>query len=293
MDDAEDAGHREARSGEALPERDVTVNMIVAYNVAYFRKAAGLTQDQLGERLGMSKVAVSAAERSWDGKRIRQFDADLIAELAQALDIPIAALFLPPEDDDISCVYAVYSGREPDEQVPMGTLFAYVTPDPPDEDTPAVKAYERRLITAMGKYYDSAAAEELARRLRELANEEQFASALRAARANRETLLEFTNVLEEVLGDNYLLQDILTKALRATPEGRALIDEAWQVALVQIGKDMFGERGPTNRSEMDRVIEAAHRRGIKESGAAVVMLRDDGTYELVRPADTPVENGQT
>src|SRR5260370_31560685 len=80
--------------------RHVTINQVVAHNVTRFRKAAGLTQEELGERLGgWTKAAVSEAERTWDGKRIRQFVADTLAALATALGIPLLALFLPPDQD--------------------------------------------------------------------------------------------------------------------------------------------------------------------------------------------------
>ena len=55
-----------------LPVRRVTVNSIVALNLAYFRKAAGLTQEELGERIGWGKSVVSTAERSWDAKRVTE-----------------------------------------------------------------------------------------------------------------------------------------------------------------------------------------------------------------------------
>lgn len=92
---------------EAVSKTDTaptTPNQIVAWNVAYFRKAAGWTQDEFAARLfragygdaPMSTAAVSAAERSSDGKRVRQFDADLIVCMARVLGVPVPAFFLPP-----------------------------------------------------------------------------------------------------------------------------------------------------------------------------------------------------
>lgn len=102
-----------------LDIREITVNQVIAYNMAYFRKAAGLKQEELGERLAgwvtdgpWSKAAVSAAERSWDGKRIRQFDADLIYGLAKALMLPIGALFLPPDRDGVDYRYVIVTPHE-------------------------------------------------------------------------------------------------------------------------------------------------------------------------------------
>src|SRR3954470_302298 len=96
-DDGTSGGGGTRRRPSPPPVREITPNMLVALNMAKWRQAAGLTQDQLGERLGgWNKTAVSAAERSWDGKRVRQFDADLIVRLAFILEVPITAFFLPP-----------------------------------------------------------------------------------------------------------------------------------------------------------------------------------------------------
>lgn len=52
-----------------------------------------------------TNASISAAERSWDGRRVRQFDADTILGLASALGLPVSALFLPPEDDGVEQRY--------------------------------------------------------------------------------------------------------------------------------------------------------------------------------------------
>lgn len=81
------------------------MNQVVARNIAYFRNALTLTQEELGGRLERitgkkwSKATMSAAERSWHGNRIRSFDADDLMALSQALEVPVTALLLPPEED--------------------------------------------------------------------------------------------------------------------------------------------------------------------------------------------------
>ncbi|MEU6490361.1 helix-turn-helix transcriptional regulator [Streptomyces sp. NPDC046984] len=96
---------------DELPEQQVTMNQVVAYNVAYFRKARGLTQEKLGERLEAitgkkwSKATMSAVERSWDGNRVRAFDTDDLFALSQALGYPVPALFLPPTEDGVDVRY--------------------------------------------------------------------------------------------------------------------------------------------------------------------------------------------
>src|SRR5438132_6910643 len=105
-----------ADSAAELPVQPVTVNQVVGYNMASYRKAAGLTQEDLGKRLGgWTKVAVSSAERSWDGKRIRKFDTDEIVAIAAALGVPVMALLLPPSDAGTAVEYTFTTdfGTEP------------------------------------------------------------------------------------------------------------------------------------------------------------------------------------
>jgi hypothetical protein len=80
----------------------LTPNQVIAYNLAQARLWKGWTQeracDALEPHLGKrwSKANYSAAERSVDGSRIRQFDADEIVAFARAFDLPIGWFFLPP-----------------------------------------------------------------------------------------------------------------------------------------------------------------------------------------------------
>lgn len=325
----ENAADHPSGSGDELPERRVTANMVVGYNIAYFRKVAGATQEQLGEPLGWTKVAVSAAERSWDGKRVRKFDADEILRVAGVFGIPIAALFLPPEDDGEKVRYVIDDGGQ-DEQATMRRLLELAMSDPIDSDSPIMQAYEDRLVSAVNTYLDSEAASAVATRLKERATEEQLATALREARLSRAALQGFEKTLEDLFLDNDLLQKFLVTMLKATPEGQALIEKEerrerlergeptpeddeltpaqlrrvwenlpaaerdWQAKLALISEELFGERGPVNRGELDRLIAEARKRGIDGPNAARVLLRHDGTYALVRPypADQPEGDGE-
>lgn len=70
---------------------------IAAINMRRYRTQAGLTQEELGERIGWSKASVSAAERTVDATRKRAFalrDVDLVAT---ALGITPVQLITPPE----------------------------------------------------------------------------------------------------------------------------------------------------------------------------------------------------
>lgn len=104
---------REGSEYNDLPGAHITPNRLVAYNMAYWRKVAGLTQEELATELNRfyekgnqwTNVSVSAAERSWDGKRVRQFDADIIMSLTTIFGLPLTAFFLPPEDDGVKQRY--------------------------------------------------------------------------------------------------------------------------------------------------------------------------------------------
>lgn len=198
-----------------LPVREITPNMVIAYNITRWRKANGMTQEQLGDELGgWTKGQVSAAERSWDGKRVRQFDADLIADLASILRVPVPALFMPPEDDGESVRYVITGRPEP---VPMDEYFSYLMPEPDFEpDTEAGAAYLRAVITAIAKYGGNEAAEQVAAQVRETAAVQEIGTALKMARDNRAGLDGAYGLLAALAEDNALLIGILERAL--TPQ---------------------------------------------------------------------------
>jgi transcriptional regulator with XRE-family HTH domain len=145
VDDKQPGGALPRARRADLPVRRVTVNAIIAWNMAFYRKAAGLTQEELGELLGWGKTIVSTAERSWDAKRVRNFSAEDLTKIAVALEIPIAGLFLPPEDDGITARYVLqWRGRE---DMDLSDLLAYVYPSY-EGDFPVMDAYRKRLIAA-------------------------------------------------------------------------------------------------------------------------------------------------
>jgi cell division septum initiation protein DivIVA len=131
-----------------LPERLVTINQLVAFNITWYRKASGLTQDELGERLGgWSGASVSAAERSWDGKRIRKFDADEIVNIAFALGVPVIALLLPPADAGTAVDYT--AALAPTSLTNSAALLAHLFPAAGGTSSPAMEAFRER-VTALG-----------------------------------------------------------------------------------------------------------------------------------------------
>jgi hypothetical protein len=93
----------------AQGEISITPNQVVAFNLKKLRETRKLTQDQAAEKLSRflpgrwSKQAFSNAERSVEGKRIKQFTADEIVAITRAFDVTLSDLFAPP--------YEVIHGR--------------------------------------------------------------------------------------------------------------------------------------------------------------------------------------
>jgi len=79
----------------------LTPNQLVGHNLFQARQERGWTQAQAAEalepHLGIrwTVAQVSAAERSIDGARIRQFTADDLVAFAQAFGLPVTYFFLP------------------------------------------------------------------------------------------------------------------------------------------------------------------------------------------------------
>lgn len=84
----------------------ISTSQLVAHNLTRIRKALGLSQEQAAARLEpylgvrWSKAVYSAAERSYSGKRVRQFTASELAAFALAFGVPVLYFFLPPKPDD-------------------------------------------------------------------------------------------------------------------------------------------------------------------------------------------------
>ncbi|HEV3381650.1 MAG TPA: helix-turn-helix transcriptional regulator [Trebonia sp.] len=216
MEDAEISAKLSHGSGYAdLPGKHVTINQIVAWNMTHWRKIAGLTQEELGDRLKWSAAVVSAAERSWDAKRIRQFSVDDLVNIAEALDLPVSALLLPPLDDGNELRY-LFHLRNMDFCHNMYDLVNYVTSEPSEDDTPVMNRYRERYVTARNFYF-GAGPEEGLKYLEDLTTEERVVDRL-------EQLREQYTVLRDVLGDNDKTQEALLARLselrKDRPRGR-------------------------------------------------------------------------
>ncbi len=84
------------------PYIQITPNQVVAYNLTEARALRGWTQEQAAAELEQyigsrwSKATFSAAERSIDGRRVRQFTADEIVAFSRCFRVPIGFFFMPP-----------------------------------------------------------------------------------------------------------------------------------------------------------------------------------------------------
>jgi hypothetical protein len=80
----------------------LTPNQVVAFNLAQARALRGWTQQEaidalepyLGTRWSIANY--SAAERSVEGRRIRNFDADEIVAFARGFELAVTWFFMPP-----------------------------------------------------------------------------------------------------------------------------------------------------------------------------------------------------
>lgn len=181
-----------------VPEREITINQVVAWNMAYYRRTANITQEQFGEMIGgRPKAAVSADERSWDGKRVREFNAHEIAVMASALDIPIGAFFLPPTDDREKAVYVFRDGDG--DRLDMADLTAMVLPDA-DGDSPLKEVYRARFRASTGRYLDPSWLEELERYFRDAGTPEMRADRAARMRMGRDVLLQVASDMEQYAG---------------------------------------------------------------------------------------------
>ena len=197
---------------DGKPVRTITLNQVVAWNLAWYRRRAGLTQVQLGERLGWAgKTSVSEAERSWDGKRVREFDAQTTAAIARALGVPLLALYLPPADDGFRCVYELAAPGGEDKPLTMTDLMAFlVMPDFPSDD-PLMEAYRHRLRETVALYLDPAHGTDVDRWLSPGSEE--------SARADQAALYEGrAELLADILDDYVARAEFLRKPRGAAQE---------------------------------------------------------------------------
>lgn len=182
---------------DELPACEITASQLVAWNLARFRHAAGMQQDELGAKLGWDGKKVSALETSWKGGRPRQFEASAIVALAAALGVPVAAFLLPPEDDGVNCRYVLMTPEGQDD-LSMADLAGLLMSAPSEDDTPAMAYYQER-YAALGAYLDPGRLHEIAGTFDDYTAAEQIEARMRTVighyDALRAVLLEFDGQL--------------------------------------------------------------------------------------------------
>jgi hypothetical protein len=296
-----------------LPERRVTVNQLVAYNMAFFRKAAGLGQHEFGEPLGWSAASVSAAERSWDSKRVKKFDADELVQIAAVLGVPLVALFLPPEDHGTAVRYVLRLCGTGIKD--LGDLLPLALPAPGGESA-VMDAYRKRIVAAgAGGRVEGIDNFETARRILELAQrtaDEAIEMARGEAdqtlgRARSETdmiLIKARRQAEQITGDARARAESLERdaqerhrqamgsLVQTREELERRVDDLrtfereyrsrLQGLLLGQLKDLWaGQVNP----QVEQAIEEARKGAAKPPGqrVSVVLLKEDGTYTVLQP----------
>lgn len=266
-----------------LPEREITVNAVVALNLAYFRKAASLSQAELGDRIGWGKSMVSTAERSAnEAGRVRQFSASDLVAIARALKIPLAALFLPPEGDDTAARYVISDGREGDATTVQALLFP---PPGADHGSPVMDAYRKRLI-ALGwsdsAYRDADEALEQTRREanRIIARAAEHANAITGSSRDRAEEL-IAQARQEALAD---LDRQRAEMERRVDDLRAFEREYRAHMKNYLDGVLRAFWWPAGRPEVEQMIETMHQDAAERGAGSVtaVMLGEDGTYAVYR-----------
>lgn len=124
----------------------LAMDQLVAINVRYWRRQAGLTQPELGRRVGLSAANVSAIEQSAkEGQERRRLDAQALAGFCIALGVPLAALFLPPPDEGDGVRYQFTAGGR---HYGMDDLMEYVVMPDTVTSTEVMEAYRERFNAA-------------------------------------------------------------------------------------------------------------------------------------------------
>ncbi len=135
------------------PKRDpadpyvrITPNQIVAYNLAEARALRGWTQEQAAARLEdyvgsrWSKATFSAAERSIDGRRVRQFTADEIVAFSRCFQVPVGFFFMPPRPSQaIPHPVRLKSAENPWAGINLTELLDAIYGTPGDEEIMSIR----------------------------------------------------------------------------------------------------------------------------------------------------------
>jgi transcriptional regulator with XRE-family HTH domain len=331
VDDRERGADLPAQGRPELPERRVTINAVVSLNLGFFRKAAGLGQQELGDRIGWGKTVVSTAERSFEAARVRNFSADDLVALSHAVGVPLAAWFLPPEDDGIAFRYVldIPGWRDPPLRDVLPYLYDYVNYADCEEagSSRAMEAYRRRAIAvgALPRAVDDPDLEKAARilSLAQRTAEDAIAAAQgesrevleRVQREAEQALHKAQGLAEQITGDaaerakslEYDAQERHRQAMhdliwerdrleRRIDDLRAF-EREYRGRLLKMLEGHFRSLWEdTEGVDPDQLLEAMRRRQAQGGGdVRAVLLGEDGLYDVVslgQVAEAAEEDGE-
>lgn len=118
----------------------ISPNQVVAFNLAEARTLRGWTQEKAAVELEpfvgarWSKATFSAAERSVDGQRVRQFTADEIVAFSRCFRVPIGYFFMPPRPSQSETPLRLKSGENPWGGITLAELVDAIFGKPGESD---------------------------------------------------------------------------------------------------------------------------------------------------------------
>jgi hypothetical protein len=132
----------------------ITPNQVIAYNLAEARYLRGWTQEQAAVELEKfigarwSKATFSAAERSIDGRRVRQFTGDEIVAFSRCFRVPIGFFFMPPRPSQSGNTLRLASAENPWGGIALAELVDAVFGTPGEDDVMSDRL--RRFLAEVG-----------------------------------------------------------------------------------------------------------------------------------------------
>jgi|GEM_PF-1927267 len=118
----------------------ITPNQIIAFNLTVARQLRGWTQEEAAVKLEpfvgarWSKATFSSAERSIDGRRIRQFTADEIVAFSRCFDVPIGFFFMPPRPSESETPTRFATAENDDYGLSLAELLDAIFGTPGERD---------------------------------------------------------------------------------------------------------------------------------------------------------------
>ncbi|MGE0705338.1 MAG: hypothetical protein AB7P22_15530 [Vicinamibacterales bacterium] len=123
----------------------ITPNQIVAFNLSEARALRGWTQEQAAAELEQyvgsrwSKATFSAAERSVDGRRVRQFTADEIVAFSRCFRLPIGFFFMPPRPSQVEQPVVLSTPERHGEGIKLAELLDVIFGTPGEREALSIR----------------------------------------------------------------------------------------------------------------------------------------------------------